>query len=104
MIASCLAQASDDDTFLNQYASTYHFSLGQPTAFQISGTGDVVLYLRSGPRSFVRDLYEFEVATGKERLLTSADKLLGGATEQLPAEELARRERMRSAARRDRQL
>ena len=99
MGASCLAQASDDDSFLNQYASTYHFSLGQPTAFQISDKGDAVLYLRSGPRSFVRDLYEFDVATGNERLLTSADTLLGGAAEQLSAEELARRERTRSAVR-----
>jgi dipeptidyl-peptidase 4 len=99
MAASCLAQARDDDGFLSQYASTYHFSLGQPTAFQISDKGDVVLYLRSGPRSFVRDLYEFDVATGKERLLASADKLLEGAQEQLSAEELARRERTRSAAR-----
>jgi len=87
------------DNFLKRYAETYHFTLGQPTAFQITDDGDAVLFLRSGPRSFVRDLYEFDVATGKERLLASADKLLGGATEKLTAEELARRERMRSAAR-----
>src|SRR5436190_10954610 len=96
--AACQAQAPPADDFLSQYASTYHFSLGQPTAFQISDEGDVVLYLRSGPRSFVRNLYEFEVATGKERLLAAADDLLKGAAEQLSAEELARRERSRSAA------
>ena len=42
---------------------------------------------------------KFDVATGKERLLASAEKLLQGAEEKLTAEELARRERMRSAAR-----
>jgi dipeptidyl-peptidase 4 len=97
--AVCHAQAPQANDFLSQYASTYHFSLGQPTAFQIADEGDVVLYLRSGPRSFIRNLYEFEVATGKERLLAAADDLLKGATEQLSPEELARRERSRSAAR-----
>ena len=56
-------------------------------------------YTCSGPRSFVRNLYEFEVATGKERLLAAADDLLKGEAEQLSMEELARRERSRSAAR-----
>ena len=97
--AACEAQAPAANDFLSQYASTYHFSLGQPTAFQVSDEGDVVLYLRSGPRSFVRNLYEFEVATGKERLLAAADDLLKGEAEQLSMEELARRERSRSAAR-----
>lgn len=96
-ISASAAESPDD--FLKQYTETYRFTLGQPTAFQITGDGEAVLFLRSGPRSFVRDLYEFDVATGKERLLASADKLLAGATEKLTPEELARRERMRSAAR-----
>src|SRR5687768_1624755 len=85
--------------FLKQYAATNRFTLGQPAAMHVTRSGDAVLFLRSGPRSFVRDLYEFDVATGKERLLASAEQLLDGADEKLPAEELARRERMRSAAR-----
>jgi len=93
-----IAQSPDDD-FLKQYAETYRFTLGQPTAFQITDDGAAVLFLRSGPRSFVRDLYEFDLATGQERLLVLADNLLAGAAEKLTAEELARRERMRSAAR-----
>jgi dipeptidyl-peptidase-4 len=97
--AKCTGQAQGDEDFLKQYAETYRFTLGQPTAFQITDDGDTVFFLRSGPRSFVRDLYEFDVATGKERLLASAEKLLQGAEEKLTAEELARRERMRSAAR-----
>ena len=44
--AACQAQAPPAGDFLSQYASTYHFSLGHPTAFQISDEGDVVLYLR----------------------------------------------------------
>jgi dipeptidyl-peptidase-4 len=91
--------ARGDDDFLKQYAETYRFTLGQPTAIQVTEQGDAVLFLRSGPRSFVRDLYEFDVTTGNERLLASATNLLKGEQEQLTAEELARRERMRSAAR-----
>jgi dipeptidyl-peptidase-4 len=99
MIAPSAAQTPKGDDFLTQYAATYHFTLGQPTAFQISDAGDVVLYLRSGPRSFVRDLFEFTVATGQERLLAAADNLLNGVVENLSPAELARRERTRSAAR-----
>jgi dipeptidyl-peptidase-4 len=96
---ACVAQPPDGDEFLKQYAETYRFTLGQPTAIQITDSGDAVLFLRSGPRSFVRDLYEFDVAVGNERLLAAASDLLKGEEEQLTAEELARRERMRSAAR-----
>jgi dipeptidyl-peptidase-4 len=85
--------------FLEQYASTYRFSLGRPASVQVTRAGDVVLLLRSGPRSFVRDLYEFDVARGTERLLASAEKLLAGSQEELSDEEKARRERMRLAAR-----
>jgi dipeptidyl-peptidase-4 len=99
LAAACRAENNSEDSFLQQYAETYRFTLGQPTAFEITDDGSAVLFLRSGPRSFVRDLYEFDVATGKERLLASAQKLLGGGQEKLTAEELARRERMRSAAR-----
>src|SRR5690606_7733348 len=86
-----------DPNFLEQYAATYRFTLGQPTSIKITDDGSAVLFLRSGPRSFVRDLYEFDVATGKERLLVSAAQLLHGAEEELTAEEQARRERMRLA-------
>jgi dipeptidyl-peptidase-4 len=85
--------------FLEQYAATYRFSLGRPANIQITRAGDAVLFLRSGPRSFVRELYEFDVASGKERVLATAEKLLGSAREELSDEEKARRERMRLAAR-----
>ncbi|HET6325963.1 MAG TPA: DPP IV N-terminal domain-containing protein [Planctomycetaceae bacterium] len=84
--------------FLEQYAATHRFGNGRPTNVEITRTGDAVLFLRSGPRSAKRDLYEFNVATGAERVLATAAQLLGGAQEQLSAEEKARRERMRLSA------
>ena len=99
VVPACIAQPPDGDEFLKQYAETYRFTLGQPTAIQVTDSGDAVLFLRSGPRSFVRDLFEFNVTTGQQRVLTTARDLLKGEQEQLTAEELARRERMRSAAR-----
>ena len=59
-VIACSTDAAKppDDRFLKQYAETYRFTLGQPTAFQITDDGDAVLFLRSSPRSFVRDLYE----------------------------------------------
>jgi len=85
--------------FLEQFAATYRFSLGRPANIEITRAGDAVLFLRSGPRSFVRDLYEYDVQTGNERVLVTAERLLAGGAEQLSEEEKARRERMRLAAR-----
>ncbi len=85
--------------FLEQYAATYRFRLGRPTGIRVTPTGDAVLFLRSGPRSFVNDLWSFDPSTGEEKVLLTADAILQGAQEQLSAEELARRERMRMASR-----
>lgn len=96
----CAAQtAAPADSFLRQYASTYRFRLGRPTSIQVAPAGDAVLFLRSGPRSFVQDLYSFDAATGRERVLLTAERILRGAEEKLSAGEKARRERMRLAAR-----
>jgi dipeptidyl-peptidase-4 len=84
--------------FLEQYAATGRFGSGRPTGIAITRAGDAVLFLRSGPRNFKRDLYEFNVTTGAERVLATAARLLGGAQEKLSAEEKARRERMRLSA------
>lgn len=88
-----------DTEFLAQYAATRRFSAGRPNAIEVTPEGDAVLFLRSGPRSFVQDLYAFDTATGEERVLLTADQILRGAEEQLTAEERARRERMRETAR-----
>lgn len=100
MHAASFAQPALVNTdFLDQWAATNRFRLGQPTDVKVTPDGTGVLFLRSGPRSFVKDLYHFDVATGKERVLLTAASLLGDGAENLSAEELARRERARSAAR-----
>lgn len=91
--------SAPQDAFLREYAETYRYSLGRATSFRLTEAGDAVLFARSGPRSFVRSLYQLDVASGQETLLASAEQLLSGGVEQLTPEELARRERMRSAAR-----
>jgi len=91
--------AGPDPEFLEQYTATLRFTLGTPQAIQVVPGGRAALFLRSGPRSLVRDLYELDVETGQERLLASAERLLGGGEERLTPEEKARRERARLAAR-----
>ncbi len=98
MRATSARESLQQAEFLEQYASTNQFSNGRPAGIQITRSGDAVLFLRSGPRSFQRDLYEFNVATGAERVLATAAQILGGAEERLSNEEQARRERMRLAA------
>lgn len=88
-----------DPGFIDQMAATRSFSLGRPTSVRFSPDGGSVLFLRSGPRSFVNDLYELDLATGDERVLLTASDLLGGGDEELTAEELARRERQRQTGR-----
>jgi dipeptidyl-peptidase-4 len=88
-----------DPGFLEQYAVTYRFQQGHPGSFRISPESDAVLFLRSGARSFVNDLWSFDVASGEERVLLTAEQVLAGAEEELSAEERARRERMRMASR-----
>jgi dipeptidyl-peptidase 4 len=87
------------DPFLSQYAATSRFRRGKPASISLTPDGSAVLFLRSGPRSVVQDLYEYDVATGRERLLLTADSLLAGGDERLTVEELARRERQRQTAR-----
>jgi dipeptidyl-peptidase-4 len=87
-----------DTAFLRLYAETRAFSLGRPVNIKPTHDGKAVLFLRSGPKSPKRSLFEFNVATGKTRELLTADALLKGAEENLSPEEKARRERMRLTA------
>src|SRR5262249_51267670 len=89
---------AESEDFLRQYAETYRFSLGRPRGTQMAPDGSSVLFLRSQPRSFVQDLYEFDCQTGSERPLLTAEQILLGGEEQLSAEEKAARERLRLAA------
>ena len=92
------APAADAD-FIERWAATNKFSLGTPRHLQPTPDGKTVLFLRSGPRSFVHDLHEFDPRTGEERTLLSAAELLAGGEEVLTPDEKARRERLRLAAR-----
>jgi dipeptidyl-peptidase-4 len=92
-------RSGPDPEFLEQYTATLRFTLGTPQAIKVVPGGRSVLFLRSGPRSLVRDLYELDVPSAQERLLTSAARLLGGGDERLTPEEKARRERVRLTAR-----
>lgn len=85
--------------FLTDYAETGGFRLGLPAAVEMTPEGDAIFFLRSGPRSRVRNLYHYDPATRKEQQLLSAEEILGGKEEELTAEEKARRERMRVSAR-----
>lgn len=97
--AQNMAPASPDN-FLELYAKTNRFRLGEPGAIKVAPDGSAVLFLRSqGPESFTQELWVFDVATGKERRLLAAADLLGKSDEKLSPEELARRERMRSSSR-----
>ena len=79
------------DTFPRQQARTRRFQCGRPRGFAIAG--DRVLFIRSsGGSDPVGNLWEQD-ADGRERLVVDASALL--AEGDLPAEERARRERMR---------
>jgi dipeptidyl-peptidase-4 len=89
-----------DLAFLDQWAATNRFRLGQPGAFTVAPQGDGVFFLRAnGPRSFTQDLWYFDAASGQERPLLTAEQILAGNQEHLTAEELARRERLRMTSR-----
>src|SRR5262245_2679298 len=85
--------------FLEQYALPKGFTLGLPRKVRVSPGADAVLFLRSGPRDYVQDLYSFDPATGAARVLVTVDAILGTAEENLSPEELARRERTRTTSR-----
>jgi dipeptidyl-peptidase-4 len=98
-VAASPILAETPGEWIERYAATQGFRLGKPASIRVVPDGSAVLFLRSGPRSPSRDLFEVDTRTGSERVLASAEKLLGGAEEKLTAEERARRERMRLTAR-----
>jgi dipeptidyl-peptidase 4 len=87
------------DSILAQIAATGRFRLGRPNSITLTPDGKAVLFLRSGPRDVVQDLYEYDVPRKTERVLLTAAGILSGADEQLSIEERARRERQRQTAR-----
>jgi dipeptidyl-peptidase-4 len=97
--ATAAASGAPGDDFLERFAATGRFRLGRPAAMRPTPDGRAILFLRSGARDFVRNLYELDLESGSERLLLTAEQILAGEKEQLTEEEKARRERMRLAAR-----
>lgn len=92
------ARAAGED-LLGRYAATDRFRSGQPRGAVVTPDGREVLFLRSGPRDRVNELWRLDLATGRESVLLTAERLLAGAEETLSVEEKARRERMRLSAR-----
>ena len=88
---------SSTDTFPRQKARTRGFQLGRPRGFAIAGTK--VFFIRSsGGHDPAGNLWVVDTSTGDEQLLVDSSNLLTGnllTGGDLPAEERARRERMR---------
>ena len=96
MLAASMGTAFAIDTkCFDDVAATRNYSLGIPANAAPSPDGKAILYFRSGPRDTVQRLYEYELATRKERELVAPESLLAGKHEELSAEEKARRERAR---------
>jgi dipeptidyl-peptidase-4 len=86
-----------DDDFARLYARTQRFTLGEPRAFTVCADGSRTLFLRSAsgidPRTGV---WRLDVADGKEHPVVDPTDV--GDDTSLPAEERARRERVRETA------
>jgi dipeptidyl-peptidase 4 len=88
-----------DTAFLQQYAETYRFRLGNPSSIEFTPDQKSILFLRTGAKDFVANLYRYDLQSKTETLVLSAQKLLDGKSEKLSDEEKARRERLRLATR-----
>lgn len=95
---SVFRDAEQRDAALRDILETRSYMLGRPTAMKLTPDGSAALFLRSGSRDRVQNLYEYDVASGQTRELLTAAKLLGGGSESLSVEERARRERQRVTA------
>ncbi|MEV6735717.1 prolyl oligopeptidase family serine peptidase [Streptomyces sp. NPDC051104] len=83
-------------SFPRRHARTQRFTLGAPRAFTVAPDGSRVVFLRStSGTDRAHQLWVLDLADGKERAAADPGVLLGGAAEQLPPEERARRERSR---------
>jgi dipeptidyl-peptidase-4 len=92
-------RASEDPNlaYFRDLAETRNYTLGRPVSPKLTPDGKHALFLRSAPRDPTLKLYELDLATGRERELLTPAQLLGGAEENLSAEEKARRERARQS-------
>ncbi|MEU0007566.1 alpha/beta fold hydrolase [Streptomyces sp. NPDC006314] len=87
---------TEADSFPRRHARTQRFTLGAPRAFTVAPDGSRVAFLRSGSGTDrANSLWVLDLPDGGERLAADPGALLEGATEQLSAQERARRERSR---------
>ncbi|MFI1964015.1 prolyl oligopeptidase family serine peptidase [Streptomyces pathocidini] len=86
-------------SFPRQFARTQRFTLGAPRGFSVAPDGGRVVFLRSrGGTERANLLWVCEPGSGEERIAADPEVLLGGASEELSAEERARRERSREGS------
>ena len=93
--AALAAEEAASLKYFRDLAETHGYTLGLPFSPRFTPDGSAVVFLRSGPRDPVLRLYEYTVATGRERELITPARILGGAEEKLSPEERAHRERAR---------
>ncbi|MDX3571440.1 S9 family peptidase [Streptomyces sp. ID05-47C] len=87
---------TESDSFPRRHARTQRFTLGAPRSFTVAPDGSRVAFLRSSAGDDRSNaLWVLDPADGRERLAADPRTLLGGASEDLSPEELARRERSR---------
>jgi dipeptidyl-peptidase-4 len=90
------------DTFPRQYARTQRLTLGEPRDVRVTSDGDLVVFARSrGGSDPVNCLWAADPTSGDETLVADPVALLAAVAADdtdLPAEERARRERMREGA------
>src|SRR5262249_52382305 len=91
------AEVAVNPQFLEQYAVTGAFKLGEPTEFKFTRDGSV-LFLRATARSTVQDLWQLDPKSGQDKVVVWAEKPLPGGQESPPPGEKARRERARISA------
>ena len=87
------------DTFPRQYARTQRFTLGEPRNISVSPDGRRVVFLRSSAGDDPRNaLWVTDTRSGEERCVADPRTLLADTDDlDVPAEERARRERLRES-------
>ncbi|MEU9356020.1 prolyl oligopeptidase family serine peptidase [Streptomyces griseoloalbus] len=87
---------TEADSFPRRHARTQRFTLGAPRSFTVAPDGSRVVFLRSASGTDrANSLWVLDTEGGRERVAADPRALLGGASEQLSAQERARRERSR---------
>ncbi len=96
--APAVSEDPSEGAFPRQQARTQRFTLGRPRDFTISPDGSRIAFIRSfAGADPVTGLWVLDLAQGRERLVFDPREGESGETD-LPAEELARRERARERA------